>query len=250
MSNDDFFVGYLNTPKADKRFFLKAGLGLVLATGASAAGLAAVQNRPGKGTWDQGAEREWTGIVTADPYAMLRTADLDGSPQTVLLSCLGKCGVAAQIGALEGKPVKIRGSLIQRGEHAMIAVAETTDWIEPLSTNIETTQLQFPEREFLTDVSLSGEILDTKCWFGAMRPSSGKVHKACAALCIRGGLPPAFFAKDKQGNHALMIMTVNEGSFSDNELAYVADPVSVAGKVYVRGNILQLDTTPDQIQRV
>ncbi len=250
MSNEDFFVGYLNTPKADKRFFLKAGLGLVLATGASAAGLAAVQNRPGKGTWNQGAVREWTGIVTADPYAMLRTADLDGSPQTVLLSCLGKCGVAAQIGALEGKPVKIHGSLIQRGEHAMIAVAETTDWIEPLSTNIETTQLQFPEPEFLTDVSLSGEILDTKCWFGAMRPSSGKVHKACAALCIRGGLPPAFFVKDKQGNHALMIMTVNEGSFSDNELAYVADPVSVSGKVYVRGNILQLDTTPDQIQRV
>ena len=28
-----------------------------------------------------------------------------------------------------------------------------------------------------------------------MRPASGKVHKGCASLCIRGGIPPAFFAR-------------------------------------------------------
>lgn len=249
MSNDDFFVGYADTPKADRRFFLGAGLALMAGTGALAAGLAAGQRAPGPGTWNQGDARDFSGIVTGEPYAMLRTTDIDGKPKTALLSCLGKCGVAARIGANEGQAVTVRGSLIQRGPHAMIAVADGMDWITPASDPAPPT-LAFNTYEDVGEVSLVGEILDSKCWFGAMRPSEGKVHKACASLCIRGGLPPAFYARDKAGKGALMIMTDRGAAHGDTLLPFVADPVRVRGQLRKRGDLLFLDGPVSEIARV
>ena len=123
MSKDDFFVGWSNEPpRADRRFFLGAGLALLGTAAGGAALLASNQNAVGPGTWNMGDIRTFTGIATAEPYAMLRTTDIDGAPKTVLLACMGKCGVSARIRSHTGKPVAVRGSLIQRGKHAMIAV--------------------------------------------------------------------------------------------------------------------------------
>lgn len=248
--DDDFFVGYAETPPSDRRFFLKAGLGLMAGTAALAGGLAALQRPPGPGSWDMADVRDWTGIVTAEPYAMLRTADLDGTPRTALLSCLGKCGVAMRIGALEGQAVRVRGSVIARGRHAMIAVPETEmDWIAPLGAPADPA-LAFPQAETLAQVDLAGEILDSKCWFGAMRPAHGKVHKACASLCIRGGIPPAFFARDAQGRGALMILTEGGAAHGEALLALVADPVRVRGALRRRGDLLLLDAPVAAIRRI
>lgn len=249
MSKDDFFIGWAETPKVDRRFFFGAGLGLLAGTAAVAGGVAALQRPMGKGDWNMGEIREWRGIATADPYAMLRTTDLDGTPRTALLGCQGKCGVSAKIGALAGKPVIVQGSLIQRGTHSMIAVIDGLDWIrEDVGGEID--GLAFPTPEPVMEVSLNGEILDTKCWFGAMRPSSGKVHKACASLCIRGGLPPAFYVKDPQEQSALMIMT--SGGFGHNKdlLPYVADPVSITGQVQRFGDLFLLDAPVSAISRL
>ena len=249
MSKDDFFIGWAETPKVDRRFFLGAGLGLLAGTAAVAGGIAALQRPMGKGDWNMGEIREWRGIATAEPYAMLRTTDLDGTPRTALLGCQGKCGVSAKIGALAGKPVIVQGSLIQRGTHSMIAVIDGLDWIrEDVGGDID--GLAFPKPEPVMEVSLNGEILDTKCWFGAMRPSSGKVHKACASLCIRGGLPPAFYVKDPQDQSALMIMT--SGGFGHNKdlLPYVADPVSITGQVQRFGDLFLLDAPVSAISRL
>ena len=249
MSETDFFIGYADTPKPDRRFFLRAGLGLMLGTGAMAGGIAALQRRPGPGTWDQAAVRDWTGVATSEPYAMLRTTDIDGTPRTVLLACLGKCGVAARIGALNGEPVVVKGSLIQRGDNAMIAVVDGMDWIRPAGET-PPTDLVFPEVEPLTEIDLAGEILDSKCWFGAMRPSEGKVHKACAALCIRGGIPPALFARDRAGRGALMILTDGGLAHGEDLLPLVADPVRVRGTVSRWGNLLLVDAPVTQITRI
>lgn len=249
MSKNDFFIGWSDdTPKADRRFFLGAGLALLATAGGGAALLAKGQNAVGDGTWNSEV-RTFTGIATAEPYAMLRTADVNGTPKTVLLSCMGKCGVSARIASHAGKPVTIRGSLIQRGEHVMIAVVDDIDWIAPAQTAVSAS-LAFPVMKPIGQISLSGEILDSKCWFGAMRPADGKVHKACASLCIRSGLPPAFFAKDKAGKNALMIMTNAQVAHGDDLLPFVADPVKVEGDVYQWGNLLVLDTPVSKITRI
>jgi hypothetical protein len=248
--DEPFFIGWADTPAADRRFFLRAGLGLTVAVGGLGAGLATLQQRPGPGQWDADAVREWRGIASAEPYAMLRTHDLGPGPRTALLSCLGKCGVAARLGALAGQPVVVTGSLIQRGPHAMIAVDEVGDWIRAEPAAKPDAALLWPAGELLGEVTLSGEILDSKCWFGAMRPASGKVHKACASLCIRGGIPPAFFTRGPGGQSALMIMTSGGRAYGPALLSLVGEPVRLSGQLFRRGDLLVLDADLAAIQRV
>lgn len=247
MSKDDFFIGWAETPKVDRRFFLGAGMAGLAGTAAIAGTVAALQKPAGPGTWAMGEVREWRGIATAEPYPMLRTTDIDGTPRTALLGCQGKCGVSMRIGAHQGTPVVVKGSLIQRGAHAMIAVIDGMDWIaEDPKGNVE--GLNFPMAVPVANVTLRGEILDTKCWFGAMRPSEGKVHKSCASLCIRSGIPPAFYVKDIREQKALMIMTDGGAAFGHEVLEFVADPVEVLGSVSRVADLLFLETT--EIRRI
>lgn len=250
--DSEFFIGWAEPmPDADRRFFLRAGLGLTLATAGLGFGLAALQRHPGTGSWDQDAIKEWRGIVTAEPYAMLRTRDLGPEPRTALLSCLGKCGVAARIGSLAGQPVVVTGSLIHRGRHAMIAVDEVGDWIrrDEAAAAVDAT-LDFPPPEPQGELDLVGEIVDSKCWFGAMRPADGKAHKACASLCIRGGLPPAFLVRGQGQQAALLIMTSGGRAFGPELLPLVADPVRVVGRVFRRGDLRVLDVPVSAIRRL
>jgi hypothetical protein len=45
-------------------------------------------------------------------------------------------------------------------------------------------------------VSLRGEIVDSKCYLGAMRPGGGRTHRGCALLCLKGGVPPLFVSRN------------------------------------------------------
>ena len=196
-----------------------------------------------------GEVREWKGYATAEPYAMLRLGGPNDEAEIALLGCQGKCGVSARIGVLAGKPVIVKGSLIQRGPHKMIAVIDGMGWIQEDPEGVPASDV-FPTLETLGEVSLKGEILDTKCWFGAMAPSEGKVHKSCAALCIRGGLPPAFYVKDIREQKALMIMTDRGLGHGKDILPYVADPVSMTGTLQRMGNLLFLDGPVSALKRV
>jgi hypothetical protein len=181
---------------------------------------------------------------------MLRSRELGAGVRTALLSCLGKCGVAARIGALAGQAVVVQGSLIRRGAHTMIAVDEGGDWIRRDERAVADAALAFAVPEPLAEVSLAGEILDSKCWFGAMRPADGKVHKACASLCIRGGIPPAFFARGPGPQGALMIMTSAGRAHGRELLALVGDPVRVSGRLQRMGDLLVLDAPASALRRL
>ena len=249
MSDRRFFIGWADMPDADRRFFLKVGAGLLVGTAGVAGFVAAGQRPVGRGGWDIAAFETFTGAVTASPYPMLRTRDVDGAVRTALLVCQAKCGVDARLRGLVGKPVTITGSLIRRGEHVAIAVADGPDWIREANAEVDPA-LAFPEPTPLGELTLAGEILDSKCWFGAMRPAEGKVHKGCASLCIRSGIPPAFFARDARDNAALLVMTENGGRFGETLLAHVADPVRLTGQVSRRGDLLLLDVTPERVRRI
>ena len=55
-------------------------------------------------------------------------------------------------------------------------------------------------------VTLRGEIVDSKCFLGVMVPGAGRTHKECASLCVRGGIPPALFVRDRHGRSALLLL--------------------------------------------
>ncbi len=253
---------------------IAGGLGLIAVGGGAAAGLAYTQDRAGRGTWDQADVRDFIGELFTDPYPALRVVaqqELDGTarpvdiqPTPALLGCLGKCGVRPRLdGMIAGGRalVAIRGTLIQRDRHAMISVVDGPGWVRAVEAERDLTAMmddfmQAVRRTFTggeTDLGaamLTGEILDTKCWFGAMRPSEGKEHKACAALCIKSGLPPAFYAKDADGRMHAFLITDPEGGPLHAEVAdFAADPVRVRGRL-VQRDFVEFRIDPADIVRV
>ena len=82
----------------------------------------------------------------------------------------------------------------------------------------------------LGGATLAGEIIDPKCYFGAMKPGEGKIHKACATLCLRGGIPPMFMTTDEQGRHVYYLLTKPDGRGSNHDKL---QRVPVSGEVNV-----------------
>jgi hypothetical protein len=51
-----------------------------------------------------------------------------------------------------------------------------------------------------------GELVDSKCFFGVMRPATGKVHRACAIRCLSGGVPPGLLVHDRNGDGVVFLL--------------------------------------------
>lgn len=237
---DEFFIGWADPGPQTRRNFL----GLAATATAVGIGVAAAMGRvstpPGDGHWDGEDVRIFNGIASLDPYPMLRTLDDEGRPRTYLLASQGKCGVASRVRAYANQPARLRGSLLKRGDHAMIALADGPNWMETLQGALDP-RLAIPPDQILRDISVSGEILDAKCWYGAMRPGHGKPHKACASLCIRSGLPPALFVFGRDPRLHPVILTDSLGAGANAlVLPYIGEGVRVRGTLVQRGDLLLL----------
>lgn len=237
--DDDFFIGWSSdASKVDRRFMLGASFALIAGGGALGAALAFDRPPVGDGFWDQGTARTLRGVLSRDAYPALRTRDLDGAPRTVLLVTSGK--TAPQIAARYfDNATEVTGTLITRGRHAMMAVAGIEQVSMPLDSASE---LDVPASVDRGPVKLVGEILDAKCWFGAMRPGYGKTHKACATLCARGGLPLAFCQLGicGEGAEAPLILDQDGRAFGRAILPLVADPVLLQGRLFEAGDVLRI----------
>src|SRR6185503_8254111 len=85
-------------------------------------------------------------------------------------------------------------------------------------------------------VAIRGEVVDSKCFLGVMVPGSGKTHKDCASLCVRGGIPPAVYVKDRSGTSAFMLLTRVSGEpVNEAAIAVAAEAIDMAGTVERRG---------------
>jgi hypothetical protein len=247
MSEDEFFIGWRDeTPRTDRRFLFGASLALIAGGGILGASLSLSKPPVGDGVWDQGAMRTLQGVLRRDTYPALYTRDLDGTPRTVFLATPGKA--APQIDArLFGDGASVTGTLITRGRHAMMAVAS----VQALPNWSGAAALLPPTLIDRGPVMLAGEILDAKCWFGAMRPGYGKTHKACAALCARGGLPLAFcqVGDCADGVDSLLLVNENGQAFGRKILPLVADPVLLQGRLFAAGDVLQVRAPLHAIRR-
>lgn len=250
--DDAFFIGWRDdSPKRSRRLLLTSGLGLLAcAAGAGAGGFMSTARSSARyGSWDQGAERDWTGILHTSPYPLLRTRDIDGRPRTAFLAEGGKTGLRVPA-EWDGRAVTLRGSLIARGEHAMIALSDPRSLAAKPQATLDGLA-DWPEAP-RGEALLIGEFLDAKCWFGAMRPGLGLTHKACAALCIRGGLPLAFCTGDvcDQGGQALLLLDEHGRAHGGAILPLVADRIAVRGHVLQVGDVLQLRASIAGMRRV
>jgi len=170
-----FFVGW--SPRSAlplSRFLTSAAIAVFALFGALAFGLGVAIDDPGGGGFT--GDKDVTGVLIADPYPMLVV-----NGHTILLSGGGKRGVQDDARPLDGKTVRVTGAGVKRGDLDMILVGalEATPGEAPAIVPVP-----------LGSWRLTGEICDGKCALGVMHPGRSLAHKACANVCLIGGVPP------------------------------------------------------------
>jgi hypothetical protein len=232
MSVREFYVGYLSMPPRLKWTVRGLMLSLLALVAADAWLVASLQPAAGNGSWAE-TPQEYVGTLAREPYPMLRVNTPAGL-KTYLLVSDEKRGAEAALGVTPDGPVKLSGFPIGRSGIAMIELVAND-----VAVISETPTIDEPAREVHSTATLEGEIVDSKCWLGVMRPGEGHLHKACASLCIRGGIPPIFVTRGGSANPSIMLLTQADGSAVPPDLIipYVADAVRVTGTIERRGDL-------------
>jgi hypothetical protein len=257
---DAFFIGWEPTPKKYTRFLRPIVVALLLITGAVAATAAYLQRDPGTGHWDADDIRTFDGIVYTRPYALILVpGDKPGDPpRTMMLVEDGKFGALPRVeGFLQGKAdgvaVRVTGTILHRDGRWILELAEGEKGMRRLTAEEEAKlpPLGWPAPEVLAEhVTLKGEIIDPKCYLGAMKPGGGKTHKACAMLCISGGVPPMLVTRDAARNETFYLLVTEEGGVANERvLEFVGDPVEISGRLERHGDLLLLRIAADGVQR-
>jgi hypothetical protein len=230
---NDFYVGYVPQEPHDlSRFIRRVVICTVVLVVVAAAVLVFAQQPFASSRFEFGETRTFDGQVVLTPYPTLLTAT-----KPYLLVAPGKHGLARQL----PRGVHLTGSLIERPGNRMIEV---------FSTSTDAGQIADTEEVVLGSVSLSGEIVDTKCYFGVMNPGSGKVHRDCAARCISGGIPPGLLVRDRNGKLETVLLAGADGRELHRAiLAHVAEPVRVRGTLVESAGSLMVRTDPSNITR-
>ncbi|MGA2053020.1 MAG: Rieske 2Fe-2S domain-containing protein [Opitutales bacterium] len=230
------------TPTAEEEFYIgwqgrmPRGLGrrigttcatLLVAVPAVMFGVAWLENPVDAGAYEFGVERTFAGVLHENPIPLLEVkATPTAGGFNYLLVGAGKFGPPEVIRGHEGQSVRFQGSLIYRNGVAMIEMNEPATFTVTDATRAE------PEPVVqLGRAALTGELVDTKCFFGAMRPATGKVHQACAIRCLSGGVPPGLLVIDAAGNGVVVLLAGPAGQPLDFDVQWAARTIRAEGEL-------------------
>lgn len=223
---EEFYIGWqAKIPAGLGQFYRTAVLSLALAIPALFVVAACLQSPVDAGAFEFGIERSFSGIVWESPLPLLQ---VDGGRASggmnFLLVGAGKFGPPDVIRGKSGQRVKLQGSLIHRNGVAMIEMNKP-DSLAVLDEN----RANPPAMISLGEGTFTGELVDTKCFFGVMRPATGKVHRACAIRCLSGGAPPGLLVRDSQGNAVVLLLVGAEGKRLDIDIELAARRLEIRG---------------------
>jgi hypothetical protein len=235
---DEFYVGYFpqapgRTASLVQKVVIVIGVIIVVISA-----LLVFNQKPfSKASFDYGKLSLKEGYLFKGPVPHLKVPVQNAGSknfryQTILLVGFGKTGAdktisefEKKLGLLEGKLVALKGYLIKGNGRTVMQLEEK---IPPVILgklfNENTSSSLVP----MGTVSLSGEIVDPKCYFGVMKPGEGKPHRSCAIRCIAGGIPPVFHT-DSGGYMVLLgddFQPVNQ-----QVLSIVGDHINLGGQL-------------------
>lgn len=230
---EDFYIGYLpEGPPALARHTRRAVTVLALALPVLAAAVAWAQGSFDRGVFEFGVERSFEGVLYETPVPMLRVtgpaaAAAPGAARLLLVGS-GKHHLPEVARGHHGEKVAFDGSLIYRRGLTMIEMnaPETFRVLGPP----EPGEGDGPV-EMLGSVQLEGELVDTKCFSGVMRPGAGKVHRGCASLCLRGGIPPGLLVRGDGEGDVVVILAGRDGAPLDFDVEWAARTVRATGEL-------------------
>ena len=249
---NDFYVGYIPTAPPRLVHFIRVIIAILAGLAVCIALVLVTGQRPfANSVFEYGKISTFEGIVERSPYATLlleRPGEVGNAPKFshYFLVAPGKLSADNIILGLDGKRVRLQGQLIYRDGGTMIEVQPgsiTSLGDGPLTTNIKN----------LGVVTVTGEIVDSKCYLGVMNPGQGKVHRDCASRCLSGGIPPLFIDLDN-GEQYLLVGPDGNRLERDSLKAFVAEPITLHGELLEKDNakLLQIDVkglrhTADQL---
>jgi hypothetical protein len=239
---DDFYIGYNATmpPGLARRIRLASAVVLALAV-AMPLLLIATQHRFARAVFEYGTSRTVEGRLVEFPYPAL---EVDGSPAaSYWLVGPGKHGAAALVRGLDGRNVRLRGSLIERDGEKMLQLIP--DGIETVGTTSDTDP---SVRVRIRTVHVLGELVDSKCHLGVMKPGEGPLHRDCAVRCLLGAVPPMISVRGTATRLALI--RADGGPFFSDFPALAGRPLSVRGTLVSQGARRFLAVDPDGIEFV
>lgn len=247
---NDFYVGYLpKAPSAIGRFLRRTVAGLALLAVTAALTLVLAQHPFAHSTFEYGKPRSFDGVVVTRPYpSLLVRPGEDSRSETYsqfLLVAPGKHGAESLLAGFDGRCVRLQGQLIDRDGGAMLEVVPGSIELIPGSVEMSET---FRD---LGPVTVTGEIVDSKCYLGVMNPGNGKVHRDCAARCLSGGIPPLFITANGEpvAGTSQFLLVGRDGSALGNDALreFVAEPITIQAELLQRGEAKYLQIDPSAL---
>jgi len=246
--NKDFYIGYINKlPEGIAKRIKITILILISVFVLSGVGIAFHHQNISNSQFELGKLTTLEGYFFSEPVALIKVLegkDIHGNLifKSVPLVNYAKFGAEDLIRiyeeknktSLHGKKLKLIGTLLYDDGKSLFELTKREESIlavEVVSDYKLRQQIQ-PKIENLGIQSIKGEIIDSKCYFGAMRPGFGKTHRACAVRCISGGIPPVLAATNYDGAVNYFLIRGKEKQAINKEvLPYVSEPVSLKGEL-------------------
>ena len=229
---DDFYIGYNRTmPDGPARITRRVvGILLVLAV-VVAALIVAVQGRFSSATFEFGHVREVEGRLVEFPYPALDVEGPNRPPKGYYwLVGPGKRGAAPLVRGLDGRRVRVRGTRIERDGDAMLQV-------EPGSIMpIDDAKERALRTERIRTLHVIGEIVDSKCHLGVMKPGEGPVHRDCAVRCLLGNVfPLAVIRGEPDLPERLALIDERNRPLQADFSALAGRPLAITGTLVAQG---------------
>lgn len=255
--NEEFYIGWQSNapPSIGSRLRRLVVLLLMVAVLLSVL-LAVAQRTIGVSVFEWSKIKSFSGILKSQPYPHLLVPrpGLNGAStafSSYYLVKPFKFGFDAETASrLDGRMVRLNGTLIYRGNQTMIEVVN--DSIKPVDgpeRHVATAAATQPVS--LGQQTLIGEIVDSKCYLGVMNPGALTPHRACAIRCISGGIPPVLLVRQANGPALYFLLVSRDGNPVNKEvLGMVAEPVEITGEVERQGELVILRADPARYRRV
>ena len=236
---NEFYIGWKNEiPKESKSLLKKILIPLFVFIPILFFVIVLLQKPFNNHFFEFGQTSEITGTYFHSPFPMLIADDQmikEGLSKDILLVGYGKFGAAGTMksiqeksGDLNGKKITLQGTLTYGdGKTLLELTQEGASLVKIENQSVANSPLNTP-----TAISVQGEIIDPKCYFGVMKPGEGKVHKSCAIRCISGGIPPVLrheTGDTKTPYHYYLLVDQKGNDINKNILPFVAEQVSISG---------------------
>ncbi len=237
-----------------KRFYIPMVLLLWVFVALASYIIANQQKSTEPGLWQTAGTKTIHGFLVVNPYPVLHRIDPSDPTrnESILLVKQGKFSARTMSRPFHNKMVSVTGYPILRGGWSMYELAsaepikaEMPPIDEALMSKLATTTKPVS----LGKVTLHGEITDSKCFLGVMKPGSGSVHKACAEVCLLGGIPAMLLVRGEDGKkYGYMLIQADGSSASKLVAKRAAEQVEISGELQQRGNLLYIKMAEKDIR--